>query len=90
VNMGMNFLVIYKTDKLLTSCVGFEALIKVVKRISIFWDIKPWSQLKVSQCFGGLCLPSAFTLVSSVAYFSKLKMEATYYSETSTDFQRTL
>jgi hypothetical protein len=34
-------------------------------------------------------LSSAFKLVSSFAYFSTLKMEATYSSDKSIDFQRT-
>jgi hypothetical protein len=38
---------------------------------------------------GGL-LPSVFTLVSCSAYSSNLKTEATYSSETSVDFQRTI
>jgi hypothetical protein len=40
-----------------------------------FWDIT-------------LCLPSDFTLVSSLAYYSTLKMEATCFPETSFDLQR--
>jgi hypothetical protein len=36
-----------------------------------------------------LCLPPAFTLVSCLVYSSTLKMEATYSSKTSVDFQRT-
>jgi hypothetical protein len=84
--MGLNFLVLYKAGSLLTSCVGFEVLTAVVTKISVFWDITPWSQLKVSRPFGGLRLSPAFTLVSCVAYFLTLKTEATCYSETSTDF----
>jgi hypothetical protein len=36
-----------------------------------------------------MCLPPAFTLVSSLAYSSTLKMKAKCSSETSVDFQRT-
>jgi hypothetical protein len=36
------------------------------------------------------CLPPAFTLVCFLAYSSTLKMEATFFSETSVDFQRTI
>jgi hypothetical protein len=36
-----------------------------------------------------LCLPLAFTLVSSLAYSLTLKKKMTYSSETSVDFQRT-
>jgi hypothetical protein len=85
--MEMNFLVLCKASNLLTSCVGFEVLTAVVTKISIFWVITPWSQLKVSRRFGGIYFPPAFTLVSCVSYFSTLKMEVTCYSETSTDFQ---
>jgi hypothetical protein len=35
-----------------------------------------------------LCLPPAFTLISYLAYFSLLKMDAIFSSETSVDFQR--
>jgi hypothetical protein len=43
----------------------------------------------MSQARNQLCLPSTFTLVSCLAYFSTLKMEATCSSATSVDFQRT-
>jgi hypothetical protein len=52
---------------------------------AIFWDIKPYSLLKVSRRFD---FPPAFTLVLCPAY-SILKMEAIYSSERSVDFQRT-
>jgi hypothetical protein len=38
---------------------------------------------------GRLCLPHAFMLISCLAYFSTLKMEAACSSETPVDFQRT-
>jgi hypothetical protein len=38
-------------------------------------------------CF--LLFATCFMLVSCLAYSSTLKMEATYFSETSVDFQRT-
>jgi hypothetical protein len=59
---------------------------------SVFWDITPYSPLKVNRRFGGtyrLCLPPAFTLVSCSVYSSALKMEATCFSKISVDFQRT-
>jgi hypothetical protein len=58
-------------------------------KISIFWDITPCSSLEVSRRFGGTCLlqvallASCFMLVYYLAYYSILKMEATYSSETS-------
>jgi hypothetical protein len=67
----------------------------------IICDVTPCSRLKVNRCFGGTyrpifrveasraLLPSFFTLVSCLAYFSILNMEATRSSETSVDFQRT-
>jgi hypothetical protein len=55
--------------------VGFEVLIAVILKSTIFW-VK-------------LCLPPALTLVSCSAYFSILKMEAICCSETSVDFQLT-
>jgi hypothetical protein len=62
--------------------VGFEVLTSVFMKSTIIWDIKPCSPLKV-------CLPPAFMLVSCSAYSSILKMEATYSSETSVEFQMT-
>jgi hypothetical protein len=72
---------------------------------SIFWDMASCSPLKFIQHFRGthsphlqgqrisqasmLCLPSVFTQASCLAYSSTLKMEATYSSETSVDFQWT-
>jgi hypothetical protein len=44
----------------------------------------PCSPKKVNRC-----LPPAFTLVSCLAYFTTLKMEATCSSETSVDFHYT-
>jgi hypothetical protein len=57
----------------------------------IFWDITPCSPFKVNRRFGGTCrLAPASRLVSSSAYSSTLKTEATCSSETSVDFQRTI
>jgi hypothetical protein len=71
-------------------------LTAVVKKSSVFVDITPCSQLKVSLRFGRKFhlhfqhfLPHAFTLVPCLAYSLNLKMEATCSSETSIDFQRT-
>jgi hypothetical protein len=36
--------------------IGFEVLIPVVLKRSIFWNITPCSPLKVNRCFGGTCL----------------------------------
>jgi hypothetical protein len=70
---------------------------------SVFWDITLCSSLKVNRPFGAtccldlkdrrasqaeFCLSPAFTLVSCLAYSSTLKMEASFSSETSVDFQR--
>jgi hypothetical protein len=62
----------------------------------IFWDITSRIPLKFSRRFGGTCrihlyslLPTCFLLVSCSAYYSILKMEATYSSETSVHIQRT-
>jgi hypothetical protein len=51
---------------------------------TIFWDITPYSPLKVNWCFG-----AAFMLVFCSTYSSALKMEAICFSETSVDFWRT-
>jgi hypothetical protein len=56
--------------------IGIEVLTAMIMKSSIFRDIS-------------LCLPPDFTLVSCLAYFSTLKLEATCSSETSVDFQRT-
>jgi hypothetical protein len=67
---------------------------------SIFWDIKPYSRLKVKGRFGGTCplhlrdrilSPACclIMLVSCLAYSITLKMEANISSETSVDFDRT-
>jgi hypothetical protein len=74
--------------------VGFEVLTPVVMKSTIFWDITPCSPLRVNRRFGGtggkqeLCLPPAFTLVSSSAYFSTLKIEAIFSFETSVDLKQ--
>jgi hypothetical protein len=52
----------------------------------ISWDIKPCSPLSVNRAL----LATFFTLVSCLAYSSTLKMEATYSSEMSVEFQRTI
>jgi hypothetical protein len=54
----------------------FEVLAAVVMKSTIFWDITPCSPLKVNRRFGELCLPPAFTMVSCLAYYSALKMDA--------------
>jgi hypothetical protein len=63
----------------------------VFMKSSTFWDITSRSPVKVNRIFEGiLALVSiSFTQVSCLAYSSILKMEATCYSETSSDFQRT-
>jgi hypothetical protein len=35
---------------------GFEVLTVVIMKSSIFWDITPYSPLKIDQRFGGTCL----------------------------------
>jgi hypothetical protein len=59
--------------------------IKVVKKSSIFWDITPWSPLKVTDVSEEH--NTCFTLVCSLAYSSTLKMEATCSSKTSVGYQ---
>jgi hypothetical protein len=54
----------------------------------IFWDVTPCSPLKINRSLG-VDKPPDFTLVSCSAYFSTLKMEAIFYSETSVDTQLT-
>jgi hypothetical protein len=74
--------------------IGIEVLTAVVMKSSIFWDITPCSTSKAGRRFGGICLhhqgllPTS-SLVSCLAYYLTLKMEATCSSETSVDFQRT-
>jgi hypothetical protein len=53
--------------------VGFEVFTMMIMKISIFWDLTP----------------CAFALVFCFTYSSTLKMEATFSSKTSVDFQRT-
>jgi hypothetical protein len=53
--------------------VGFEVLTAVAKKSSVFWDMTPCSPLKINP----------ETLKST------LRMEATRFSETLVDFQRT-
>jgi hypothetical protein len=52
-------------------------------------NIMPCSPLKVNRSFRGTSLPPSSTLVSCLAYSSTIKMEATYSSEKSVDFQQT-
>jgi hypothetical protein len=61
------------------------------KKSTVFWDITPCSSSKVNRRFGGnqRSLLPFFTLVSCSAYSLTLKMEETYSSETSVDFQLT-
>jgi hypothetical protein len=74
-----------------TGYVVFKASTAVLMKSSIFWDITPYSPLKVNLHFGGTyrlhisvaLLATCLTLVSCLAYSSTLKMEATYASETS-------
>jgi hypothetical protein len=77
-----------------------EVLITVVVNSSIVWDTAPCNQLKINWCHGKTrCLlfqgrrskkqaqpNTCFMLVSCLAYYSTLKIEATCYSETSVDF----
>jgi hypothetical protein len=78
--------VIYKR----TFCSGFEILTVVVMHSSIFWDITPWSPFKSQPTFRRKqSSATCFTLVSCLACSLALKMEVTYSSEMSVDFQRT-
>jgi hypothetical protein len=58
-------------------------------KTSVFWHIAARIAVKVNRRFGGTLLATCFTLFSSVAYFSTLKMKATCRSLTLVDFQRT-
>jgi hypothetical protein len=67
---------------------------------SVFWDITPCSSLKGNRRFGRTCrlylwgrkiktlLAAVFILISCLVCSSTLKMEMTYYSETSVDLQQ--
>jgi hypothetical protein len=82
------------THKLYEAHARFAVLTAVGMKSYIFWDITPFNPLKVNRGFGGTCrfhlhLSLAFTQVSYLGYFSTLKMEATCYSKTSVDFQKT-
>jgi hypothetical protein len=56
-----------------------------------FVECRPTFQRNISPpSLAELCLPSAVTLVSCTAYFSTMKMEAIYSSETSVDTQQTI
>jgi hypothetical protein len=74
-----------------TDCVGFEVLTAVVMKNPIFWNVTPCSPLKAIRRFGGICssIATCFMLVSGLPYSSTLKMEATYSSETTVDFEQT-
>jgi hypothetical protein len=59
---------------------------------SIFCDIMQRSPLKVNRRFGGTCgcVVTSFIMVSCLASYLTLKMESTYSSEMSVDFQQTI
>jgi hypothetical protein len=74
----------------------------VVLKSPTFWDITLCSPFKVNRRLGKTrrlhlqgrrtadsCLIADFTLVSCLVYSSALKMEETFFSETSVDFQLT-
>jgi hypothetical protein len=65
------------------SYVVFEVLTAVVMKCSVLWYMTPCSP------FSTALFATCFTLVSSLAYSSILKMVATCYPEPSVDFQRT-
>jgi hypothetical protein len=83
--------------------VGLEVLTAAAIKSSIFWDIMQCNPLEVNQRFGGtgrlhlhgLRISKQALLATWAhagfcsAYYSTLKMEATWSSETSADFQRT-
>jgi hypothetical protein len=54
----------------------------VVTKSSVLWDITPCSPLKVNQCWMKMS-PAYFMLLSCLAYYSALKMEKIFSSETS-------
>jgi hypothetical protein len=68
-----------------------------LRRTLIFWGVTPCSPLKFNRRCKGTCLrlqgqdlfPTCFHAGSCLTYFSILKMEATFSSETSVDFQQT-
>jgi hypothetical protein len=71
---GDRFIYIYMRIKFFL--VRFEVITAVVMKSTIFWDITPYSPLKVNRRFGGTCRlqPPAVMLVSCSAYYSNLKM----------------
>jgi hypothetical protein len=80
VKCGLHYSIHHLCEKCITHT-GSEVLTASVMKSFILWDITPCNSLKVNRR-----LPSA----SYWAYSSGLKMEATYSSETSVDFQRTM
>jgi hypothetical protein len=59
---------------------------------SVFWDITPFSPLKVNRRSGGTCRlhsQGRRIMISCSAYSSTPRIEAKSSSETSVDFQRT-
>jgi hypothetical protein len=64
------------------SITGFELVTAVDANSFILWDITPCSPLKVNQSWMKMS-PAYFMLVSCLAYYSSLKMEKIFSSETS-------
>jgi hypothetical protein len=76
--------------------IGFEVLKVLVMKSSVFWDITPFSPLKIIRRFGGthllghqVPLATFFMLIYCLAYYLAPKMEAACSSETSVNFRQT-
>jgi hypothetical protein len=72
-----------RTDRQPTGYERFEVLAAVVMKRFLFWYITPCIPLKVIRRL------KQVVAVSCLAYSSTLKMDVTFSSETSVDFQRT-
>jgi hypothetical protein len=96
------FWVLHRANVGRAADIGFEILTVAVMKKSIFWDIMPFSLLKVNQRFKRTIrlhlqvqritqalLSTCFMLVSCLGSSSNLKMRVTHSSEKSADFQQT-
>jgi hypothetical protein len=72
----------------MVSITGFAVLTAVVMNSSILRDMTPCSPLHVNQRWMKMP-PTYFMLVSCLAYYSNLKMEKVFSSETSVAYHGT-
>jgi hypothetical protein len=85
----LSLLLIFKYIKSNYDCCYATWVIETLKS-NVFWDITPCIPLKVNRSIQRtLSLPPAFKFVSRSAYSLTLKMEKSFSSETSDDFQWT-